>query len=179
MNVAAARSRGGEPSSSPPPPADSFGAALRRGASERRCVERGQRATGVQRRTETVAGEQETATTTPWAQPRSLLLAVGSEAERLPLAAAASAHRVALAIDVLRAGERGRVEIGLHPGAALQLDAARDGIALLLTVSPPFARSAAAELPALVEALRQRGVAVSRAEVRVGPQRRGRDGRAR
>jgi hypothetical protein len=171
VNVAGTRSASGCPDASPSPPvrAQSFGAALRRGLAE-----------GVPDRAQRGHRDPEVRELAPGADPRPTPVAgTLAEPERLPLASLAPVHRVALAVEVLKAGDRGRIEIGLHPGAALQLDAVGEGVAMVLTVAPPLARAAAAELPALVEGLRQRGVKVARAEVRVGAERRGSGGRAR
>ena len=94
---------------------------------------------------------------------------VGSGAERLPPMPSSAIHRVALAVEALRASDRHRVDIAFHPGATLQLSAASDGVRLVFAVTAPLARLASTELPAIVEALRGRGVKVARAEVRVVP----------
>jgi hypothetical protein len=171
VNVAGTRSAGGdrEASASPPVRAQSFGAALRRGLAE-----------ALPDRAKNRPRGPEVPELSPGLEPRQAGLA-GTlvDPERLPIAALAPAHRVALAVEVLKAGDRGRVEIGLHPGAALHLEAVGDGVAMVLAVAPQLARAAAAELPGLVEGLRQRGVKVARAEVRVGAERRGSGGRAR
>jgi hypothetical protein len=170
VNVACARRSAGR-EAIPPRPAgpDSFGAALRRGLSR---ADAG--------RTQRGPRDAQLPEPAPEGDARPLLAAMLSDPERAPtLAAPASIHRVALALEVLRAGDRSRIEIGLQGGVALQLNAVSDGVAMVLNVTPPLERVAAAELPALVEALRRRGVKVARAEVRVGPERRGGGGRSR
>ncbi|MFO0584718.1 MAG: hypothetical protein U0229_20800 [Anaeromyxobacter sp.] len=74
----------------------------------------------------------------------------------LPVAVTAAllAHAPGLSLDLGRALS---VELRPAPGAAVEL---------VLRPAPALARVAAAELPALVKALRERGVRVSRAAVR-------------
>jgi hypothetical protein len=106
------------------------------------------------------------------AEPRlaSLPPLAGSAGDPPRLDAPATIHRVALAIELVRAGERGRVELRLEGGVALQLDASTEGVSLTLTVPSPSA-FASAELPGLVAALRQRRVRVAGAQVRVAGRR--------
>jgi hypothetical protein len=111
---------------------------------------------------------------------RALLLAAASRGESAPgPSAAGCAHRVALAVEVLRAGERSRVEIGLTAGAAVQLESVRDGVSVTVLATAGGALSAAAQLPALVEALSRRGVKIAEARLRAPGQRDRGGGRSR
>jgi hypothetical protein len=89
-----------------------------------------------------------------------------------------SVHRAALAVELVRAGERGQIEIAGHSGA-VRLEAGQDGISVTVTADSRATPLAHAELPGVVEALRRRGVRVARAEVRVAGGRRGAGGRPR
>lgn len=94
-------------------------------------------------------------------------------------AGASSVHRAALALELMRGGDRGQVEIAVR-GGVFRLEAGCDGISVTVTAAASRAvHGALAELPGVVEALRRRGVRVSRAEVRVAGGRRGAGGRPR
>jgi hypothetical protein len=62
----------------------------------------------------------------------------------------------------------GAAAVELSFGRDLSIELRRDGagIALSLSASQPLTRAARVDLPALVQALRARGVVVARAEVR-------------
>jgi hypothetical protein len=74
----------------------------------------------------------------------------------------------ALPVAVRARGVAGGAPLELALGSALsvELRSGPDGVELLLRPDASLARAARAELPALVRALRARGVAVGRAEVR-------------
>jgi hypothetical protein len=71
---------------------------------------------------------------------------------------------------------RGQLALSFGPSLAVDLRATAAGIEVVLRPDPRLARAAEAELPRVVAALRARGVAVVRAEVRRGA---GGAGRAR
>jgi hypothetical protein len=70
------------------------------------------------------------------------------------------------AAEVVRARAGDRLELAFGRALSIELRAARGGVEIVLRPEAGLAREAAAELPALVRALRDRGVAVARAEVR-------------
>ncbi|HET8542823.1 MAG TPA: hypothetical protein VFL83_23315 [Anaeromyxobacter sp.] len=74
----------------------------------------------------------------------------------------------ALPVAIEAARVRDGAPLSLSLGRALEVDlrAAAAGVEVVLRPDPRLARAAAAELPALVAALRSRGIAVARAEVR-------------
>jgi hypothetical protein len=154
------------PIRSPPPREASFGSALRRSAPQTAGGPRSgspEAPTGIGSRLDDRA---------PLLAPAML-----TDPER-PVAGPPSVHRAALAVELVRAGDRGQVEIAVHSGA-VRLEAGRDGIAVTVTADSRATPSAHAELPGVVEALRRRGVRVSRAEVRIAARRRGAGGRPR
>jgi hypothetical protein len=63
----------------------------------------------------------------------------------------------------------GRLSLSFGPSLEVDLRATAAGIEVVLRAEPRLARAAEAELPRVVAALRARGVAVARAEVRRGP----------
>jgi hypothetical protein len=81
-----------------------------------------------------------------------------------------------VAIDASRVREGAPLSLSLGRALDVDLRAAPAGVEVVLRPDPRLARAAAAELPALVAALRSRGIAVARAEVRA---RGGRAGTAR
>jgi hypothetical protein len=78
--------------------------------------------------------------------------------------AAAALDRVAL--EVGRLGDRPSLEVRLAADVAVRLTRAARGVEVEITVAAPRRRDAEAELPAIVAALRARGVTPSRAAVR-------------
>lgn len=69
------------------------------------------------------------------------------------------------AVEAARA-RQGTLELAFGRALSVELRAAPGGVEVLLRPDAGLARQAAAELPALVQALRDRGVPVARAEVR-------------
>lgn len=150
----------------------SFAAALRRLGGPG--VMAGARSSGLEREGAVSPGDG------PGPVDRALFIRSAIRGEPAPASSAAgSVHRVATALEVLRAGERSRVEIGLPAGVAVQLESLRDGVSVTLLANPGGAHSAAAQLPALVEALTSRGVKIAEARLRPLGQRSGRGGRSR
>ncbi len=70
------------------------------------------------------------------------------------------------AIDAARVREGAPLELALGRALSVELRAGRGGVEIVLRPDPALAREARAELPGLVQALRGRGIAVARAEVR-------------
>jgi hypothetical protein len=94
---------------------------------------------------------------------------------RLDPAAAPSDLRAlvrTLPVSVEAARVREGAPLALELGAALSVEVrqVRGGLELVLRPDAAVSRAAAAELPAVVRALRARGLAVARAEVRARPQ---------
>jgi hypothetical protein len=92
-------------------------------------------------------------------------------AGRAPLGAgapelSAALRALPLAIDAARVREGAPLSLSLGRSLDVDLRATAGGVELVLRPEPRLARAAAAELPALVAALRARGVAVARAEIR-------------
>jgi hypothetical protein len=58
------------------------------------------------------------------------------------------------------------IELAFGPHLAVELRQVPDGIEIAVRVSPALARAAQGDLPAMVRALRERGVVVVRAELR-------------
>jgi hypothetical protein len=81
-----------------------------------------------------------------------------------PLLAAAALDRVT--IEARRLGDRPSVELRLGHEVAVQLTRAARGVEVIVHVAAARRRDAEAELPALVAALRARGVSLASAEVR-------------
>jgi len=71
-----------------------------------------------------------------------------------------------LAIETARVREGAPLSLSLGRSLGVDLRATPAGVEVVLRPEPRLARAAEAELPALVAALRARGVAVGRAEVR-------------
>jgi hypothetical protein len=80
------------------------------------------------------------------------------------------------AVETARVQEGAPLELAFGRALSVELRGGRGGVEIVLRPSASLARAASAELPALVRALRERGVAVARAEVRTAP---GKGGSAR
>jgi hypothetical protein len=72
-------------------------------------------------------------------------------------------------IEAARVREGAPLALELGRALSVELRAGRDGLELVLRPDAALSRAAAAELPGVVRALRARGVAVARAEVRARP----------
>jgi hypothetical protein len=79
---------------------------------------------------------------------------------------AAAVRAVPAAALAFQAQGRAALALDLGPALSVELRAAPSGVEIVLRPEGALSRAAAAELPGLVRALRARGVAVARAEVK-------------
>jgi adenosylcobinamide amidohydrolase len=73
------------------------------------------------------------------------------------------------AVEVLRRGQRAQVEIAAGAGLRYALGMEAGGVEIRARASPELERAARADLCAVANELRRRGVRLARAEVRLAP----------
>jgi hypothetical protein len=101
--------------------------------------------------------------------PQPFVLGAGGNEQGPTRAALREAVRaVPPMVEARLSGSGHTIELSFGRSLSVEVRRGRDGLEVVLRPEAALSRAAAAELPGLVEALRARGLAVSRAQVRPG-----------